>query len=248
MRTVSRLFVALGASVLLAGSPLIEPASANDAKRVIGGIIGGILGGLLMQPYQPRGYHGYGGSYRSQNKKGPSTAGSGHEFSVDVALASLGTNKNLDNILREVTFKSTEATAGSDDSRKFGHKGDVDDIKTDLPSTLDEFTKKIQDLMASNTSAVGDVSIVSVELTLNEVYEAKEQDLLRQFEQLPGSKYTSEQFKVDILHEAEERLARFREGNNRGMVMIGQIKQLFMEAARDVYVRTFEIAELTGMN
>jgi hypothetical protein len=254
MRAVSKRSVALVACLVVGGSTLSDPAFAGDPFRngFVGGLIGGFFGQMLSQPRASRGYYySRPQSYRrpvvSSAPKKPSGGGGAHDPSVEVALASLGSNKNLDNVLREVAFKSTEASAGSDDGRKFGRKGDVNDVKVDLPSALDEFTKRVQG-MSSGTTAVGDVSIATVETALNEVYEAAPQELLRQFENLPGAQYTPEQFKVDILHAAEHKLGRFREGNNRGMVLVAQIKQLFELSAHDVFVQTFEIAELTAMN
>jgi hypothetical protein len=246
MKLVSNRMTALGASLLMASSTITTPGYANDGQRILGAIgfgFGAVLGGMLSQHGQPGRYN----NYRNGSVKPSHPVPANSSPSREVALASLGANKNLDNVLREVTLKSIEASAGSDDSRKFGHKGDVDNVKIDLPTELATFVSIVQTL-GSETTAVGDVSMVTVESALNEVYEAPEQDALRQFELLRGANYTAEQFKVEILRESEQKLGRFAKGNSRGLVLISQIKQLFGESARDVYDSTFEIAELSAMN
>jgi hypothetical protein len=241
-----------GAAVLAAAlSVATAPASANDFFGGIGFGFGNAIGHMLFQPYRPRyqgGYRYEGGGRRTHSHAAGGGGGArAPSAAQDEALASLGANKDFDTILSEVTFKSVEASAGSDDSQKFGHKGDALNVKVDLPTERANFVNDVQ-TMAKDFATVGDVSLAAVESALDEVYDAREQEDLRKFETLQGMNFTAEDFKVEIVREAHRKLAKFKSGNSRGMVQLGQIKQIFAESAHDVFLRTFEVAELMAMN
>jgi hypothetical protein len=241
-----------GAAVLAAAvSVATAPASANDFFGGFGFGFGNAIGHMLFQPYRPRYQGGYryegGGGRRAHSHAWGGGGARSPSAAQDEALASLGANKDFDTILSEVTFKSVEASAGSDDSQKFGHKGDALNVKVDLPTELANFVNEVQ-TMSKDVSTVGDVSLAAVESALDEVYDAREQEDLRKFETLQGMNFTAEDFKVEIVREAHRKLAKFKSGNSRGMVQLAQIKQIFAESAHDVFLRTFEVAELMAMN
>lgn len=171
-------------AIVLSGALLLSMQTASAQGRFFGGFGFGI-GNFLFHPYFAPSYRSYSHSYGGGGGGGGRARTHGHTYGTvaakpanraqEVALASLGANKDYDNILREVTFKTVEASAGSDDSQKFGHKGDALNAKVDLPTELAAFVDEIQQ-MSKQVTAVGDVSLAATEAALNEVYEAREQE------------------------------------------------------------------------
>lgn len=233
----------LTASLAVPAAPRVASAG-NFGAAAAGAAFGTVLGVIIAGGAKS------GRTSGPKHASPPSGTGSGkgrEENRGEAALASLGVDKNLDGVLRTVTFKSVEASAGTNDSVRVGKRGRVATNKADLQSELAVFVKQFN-TMADGTTQAGDVSRVTVESALEDIYEAKEQAGLRAFENLPGENWAPEQLKFKIVAEARRRLEKFKSGNNKGLVTMAQVRQLLAESTRDVYLKLFEISELIGLN
>lgn len=247
MKSFARNTIALVVTTSLALPLAPHAAKAGNFAAAAGGfvagaIVGGILNSLGKQDHRT-------GTRKRQPSSNDSGSGSSGKSRGDeeAALASLGVDKNLDGILRTVTFKSVQASAGANDSLRIGRRGSVADNKADLQTELAAFVEAFT-TMADGTVQNGDVSRVTVESGLDEIYESKELAGLRAFENLQGENWSPEQLKYKIIVEARRRIDKFRSGNNKGIVTMAQVRQILAESARDVYMKLFEISELIGMS
>jgi hypothetical protein len=249
------------ATAMVTGS-MTEQSVADQfgAGVVAGAIIGGILGGMMHGQRQHNTVRrvpdkasdsGKDASSSGKPKKG--------DKNLDAALAALSQCGTCDVVLAQASTKSIFTKAGETGQSALGLTNRADEDR-EIDSALDDFIMAIKPdqsaptLQASGKSGAttaaqpvqaGDVSLYAIKQTMDGVYDKFK---LNQFEAFKDEGWTQDRLKVGLIHLAKLDVADVKDGNTMNRVMMSDVERMITNAARMVFIRTFETTESLAMN
>jgi hypothetical protein len=223
---------------------LITPSEAIARDPFgIGGGIGGVLRQLNQGVPSPSGRpqrqrsHGEGG-----DQSGSHSSGSRSSSSTEAREQRAVDSKNL--AMAQAEWQELVRTARLEQERN------VDEAVSTFVKALEEWHKSLRDSRSANVrvSSGGNINQVTSGEVRKAVEDAYASAKLGDFERHAGEMWTRDRLLVRILRRAQGELEPYFKGVGVKGASMEDLKQLFDSAAKRVYARALEAAEIIGVS